>query len=175
MGKMGALIVKGNDVIIRDLWPAKPILNTPSLVSPIHGGKAAPTLSFTVSDRQRLTTNKRTTAHHHDVRQAKIRHNRERKREKKDAGKKRKRPRGRGEGRQGQLPAGVETERKIRRAPADPLAHRSGDKAAKTARKRETTHAPEWRQSDEKGAQKEDTTLMAFKNTLMAFFRKERE
>ena len=65
--------------------------------------------------------------------------------------------------------------RQIRRAPAGPLAHRSEDRAEKTARKRKTTHAPERRQSDEKGAQKEDTTLMALKNTLMAFFRKERE
>ena len=145
MGKMGALSVKGDDVIIRNLWPAKPIPDTPCLVPPTHGGKAAPTLSLTVSDRQRLTTNKRTTAHHHDVRQAKVRQKRERKREKKDAGKKRKRPRGRSEGRQGQKSAGVETGRKndTRRAPSEPPAHRSGDRAAKTVRKRKTTHAPE--------------------------------
>ena len=87
MGIMGALGEKGDDVKIRSRWPAKPIPDTPCLASPIHGGKAAPTLSFTVSDRQRLTTNKRTTAHHHDVRQAKIRQKRGRKREKKDAGK----------------------------------------------------------------------------------------
>ena len=59
MGKMGALGKKGDDVKIRSMWPAKPIPDTPSLASPIHGGKAAPTLSFTVSDRQRLATNKR--------------------------------------------------------------------------------------------------------------------
>ena len=175
MGKMGALGVKGDDVKIRNMWRAKPIPDTPSLVSPIHGGKAAPTLSFTVSDRQRLATNKRTTAHHHDVRQAKIRHKRGRKREKKDAGKKRKRPHGRSEGRQGQLSTGVETERKKRCAPAGPLAHRSGDRAAKTARKRKTAHKPEWRQSDEKRPGKEDTTVRACQNTLRAVFREESE
>ena len=61
----------------------------------------------------------------------------------------------------------------MRRAPADPLTHRSGDSATKTARKRTTTHAPEWRQSDKKEPGKEDTTVKTFKNTPMALFRKE--